>query len=237
MNSASVHRVLCIAACAVLSGFSPPAKVWWEKVWWAKELNLVNLSDIDAALGKPFDERVNVVSGSNRASVGNCAEYLKYSDQGYKPASDFELRVLESLGADCRALALLKNAAPAKVSYLADFRLDKSAPAQLPAQFAVSVSPQEVRSAAAAERAGKSWQQYQPELKLNEGSTGLRVEAGGMRSDLQLYARGDFNGDGIEDLLIRDDFAALQGTYAGTRLFLLTRRSGQRVLEVLKEYD
>jgi hypothetical protein len=229
----SLNRVLWIAGCASLAVFAQPQ----QKIWWAKDLNLMNLSDIDQALGKPFDERISVASGSNQAQVGNCFDYLKYSDAGYKADSDFQMRMLESLGADCRALALLKDAAPARVSYLQDFRLDTSAPAMLPAQFAIIVSNEEQQSLAAAAHANKSWLEYQPKLKAEQANGRLTVDAAGMRGVLRLYARGDFNGDGVEDLLIREDYAALGGTYSGSRLFLLTRRRGERVLQVLKEYD
>jgi hypothetical protein len=217
----------------VLAVFAQPQ----QKIWWAQEMNLVNQADIDQAIKKPLDERVTVVSGSNQAQVGNCVDYLKYSDAGYKADSDFQMRTLESLGADCRALALLDEAAPAKFSYLQDFRLDKSSLAVLPAQFAVTASNEELQTQAAAARASKSWLQYQPQLKAEVAKGALTVEAAGMRSDLRLYARGDFNGDGVEDLLIREDYAAIGGTYGGSRLFLLTRGRGERVLQVLKEYD
>jgi hypothetical protein len=229
-----VKRVFWIAGLSFLAAFAQQPT---EKIWWSKDLNLVNLSDIEQNLRKPFDERVNVVSGSKQAPVGNCLEYLKYSDEGYKAGSDFQMRTLESLGADCRTLALLRNAAPARVSYLGDFHLDKAAPAVLPAQFAVAVSKEGLESVAAAARRGKSWLEYQPRLKAEPEEGALTVEADGMRSDLRLYARGDLNGDGVEDLIVREDYAAIGGTYGGSRLFMLTRRRGERVLEVLKQYD
>jgi len=55
----------------------------------------------------------------------------------------------------------------------------------------------------------------------------------GFSQMLLLWGRGDFNGDGIEDLLVQSLDMLTGGTYRSMRLFVLTRRTVNGRLSVL----
>src|SRR5205814_4038243 len=97
---------------------------------------------------------------------------------------------------------------------------------------------EELRKAEAAQRKGLSWMQFESGLKVERRSREeATVESPGGVARLQVYALGDFNGDGIEDVLVRDDTYPQSGTYTNTRLFVLTRTNKNDILRVLQEYD
>ena len=59
----------------------------------------------------------------------------------------------------------------------------------------------------------------------------------GGTQELALVAKGDFNGDGIEDMLITSRDSVEGGSYRAIRLFLLTRISASSAITVLREYE
>jgi hypothetical protein len=223
--------LLLAAGCASLLSSSAPGSIWWTQ-----RLHLKTLAELTARTRAPLEEQIPVAKGELRATVTSCEDYQKYHGLGYRATNDSELRLLQYLGVDCAALECLRHAAPARVSYLADFRLSPDVLSELPAQFAVAVSPQEERKELRATKRGFGWLAYQPDLKAQWKADALATTGDGMRTTIELYARADFDGDGIDDILVRQDYSAEQGSYAGSRLFLITRQSRHEVLRVLNQY-
>jgi hypothetical protein len=55
------------------------------------------------------------------------------------------------------------------------------------------------------------------------GDNELEFETGGMSLAVEVIARGDFNGNGLNDLVVRVSGDATEGTWGATRQFLLSR--------------
>jgi hypothetical protein len=231
-------RIGAASIVAAISIFSSSAQVGTERqshnlpVYWSPKLNLGKLEEIDARLLRPVEDPVPLKKGNRSASFANCKDGLNHLDEGYRAGTDRDLRRLQALVADCRALDLLKSARPARRSAIGSNPLD---PRFLPAVMAFLPSREEAQKAKATP--GLSWSRFQPGVKVEENSqdTATATGADGFVR-LQIYARADFNGDGVEDLLVRTDSYPRAGTYVNTRLFLLSRSAPTQVLRVLREY-
>ena len=208
-----------------------------KEIWWTERLQLSDLGNIEQRLRVPFEEVVTVSKAGSQARIGNCIEYKERHEGGYKADSDRQLRALQYEGVDCAALFCLQRARPSQTSYIESFHLDRDALSQLPPNLAVAVSRLELQRETAAERRGLSWLAYQPGLTTQTKGESLITIGDGMRTVLTIYARADFNNDYVEDLLLRQDYAAEQGTYSGSRLFLLTRSAPNKILKVLQRYE
>jgi hypothetical protein len=83
----------------------------------------------------------------------------------------------------------------------------------------------------------QSWKQFDKHLRITRkspGRFGIRTEF--WSGDLSLYARGDLDGDGDEDVLVRRDGGAEGGgSYAGSALFLLSQTAGDRCIRIVRE--
>jgi hypothetical protein len=55
-------------------------------------------------------------------------------------------------------------------------------------------------------------------------------------TDLDILARGDLNGDGVDDLLVATVSTGSEGSWSEVRLRLLSSVPGDPVLHVVKEY-
>lgn len=231
------NRSCLLLALTTLAVITPPLGSAVQNVWWTEKLHLHNLASIPERIQAPFEDKLEVYKGEQIATLSNCADYLRYAPMHYEPRSDLELRVMRSWGTDCWALNALEQVAPAKISFLRDFRLDADAPRYLPPELATAVSNGESRAAQLADEQGLTWQEYQHNLKVQTITNAIAVENGPERTKLEMYARGDFDHDGIEDILIRDDSSVLGGTYSDSRLFLLTRTAANAKLKILKKYE
>ena len=222
--------LLALTACAQPRPAGPALPVTWNA-----QLELPNLTDLDARLAKPFDSPLHAVRGGQAVTITNCDGYLAQMRRGARAANDREQRLLEFRGAQCRALDLLRSARPARRSALSGTILDARV---LPPTLSFLPSDADRRRALAAQARGSSWQDAEPDVKVTaqtpEQAT-FETSTGYVRIDR--YARGDFNQDGVEDVLLRVNSYARQGTYATTRLFLLTREREGQVLRVLREFE
>jgi hypothetical protein len=206
------------------------------RVEWTPKLRLKNLSSIAFRLREPFHFSVTVTNHERSASVSNCSEYLKFSALHFAPPSDRDAAILQFQGVDCQTLGALREAKPARISYLKEFRLDEQSADYLPPSLAPAVSAEDTEKARNAEAHGLSWREFQPGLVVKPESDSISVGADGVNTRLEIYARGDFNADRLEDILIRTDVSFSAGSYSGSRLFLLTRQSPHSRLTMLREY-
>jgi hypothetical protein len=227
---------LCLTAVIVLATCDGAITAQTHPVEWSPALGLGSAADIGQALEKPFDSPTTVNKGTQSAVVSNCNQYLKYRALGFAARSDRDASVLKSRGVDCQALRALRQAKPARVSHVSDFHLDAKAPGLLPATLAPSLSSDEEQTVKDAAARGLSWLDYQPKLTSKPGERQLSVTADDTTTKLEIYGRGDFNNDGIEDILIRADVSLAAGSYTNSRLFLLTREKDEGRLRLIREY-
>jgi hypothetical protein len=139
-------------------------------------------------------------------------------------------------GLRCVGLQWLKNVQPAKISLIDDFRLDRHAAERLPPQLALPVAPEEVERAQKAAAVCHSVKTLEPstQTKIHSNSK-IMFEGKGWAAEVSEYARGDFDGDGFEDLLLRRDGGLKGGSYYRANVFILTRTSKDKCLRVVRE--
>jgi hypothetical protein len=214
-----------------------------RQVRWANELSLKALSAIDAEMARPFEIEIEVVDQSRRkATVRNCNSALDLLARGYEAPRDVEHRVLRAHSVRCLALRALAKAAPASRSALDKFQLSDDALNVLPAALVPAVSDEALQRVRGAEAQGKSWRDIAPNTvaKLepaadDRADPSLLVEDREWRVRVTVYARGDFDGDGSEDLMLRADDQAVRGTYRNHRLFVVTWDPTRNALRIVRE--
>jgi hypothetical protein len=216
-------------------------------IWWSPDLELTSLSDLDHRLAKPLDEPLDVRRSTSPekpfdqqtyevASVTNCVTLRDLTKRGFNASINPDYKYQLGLAAECNTLELLKTVKPAWVSYLKTFRLDKTAVNILPPRCSVIVSRDDQRKVAAAEAKGLSWQKYEHIGTAEVTKDGqLEVKDADWRVRLTLYARGDFNRDGVDDIVLRKDQWLTEGTYGATSLLVLTRFEEGAILKVIEE--
>ena len=113
---------------------------------------------------------------------------------------------------------------------------DESILPLLPPQLAINVSDESIRAADAAAKANKSWADIDKTATASaDGPDRVMVKREGFIVRLILWGRGDLNGDGVQDLLVQTLDTLTEGTYRYTRLFILTRKSADGKLSVVRE--
>ncbi len=208
------------------------------EVRWTSALPLDSLAEIDQRLAAPWEYPLEVSRRSGqpkKAVITNCLSYFDLTRQGFE-ATPFPPQL--ALGADCHALRVLSHAVPAQRTYLTGFHLDEKAINHLPPDLSLILSRDDARNVAAANQRGLSWRAFQPISRVTrENSHSMLVEGNGWNVRVKIYAFGDFNADGLEDLLLTTQGWLTQGTYATTRLLALTRFQDGGRLDLLTEYN
>ncbi len=204
-------------------------------IQWSPALHLKSLAHIPERLNQPFEDTFKGVAEGKPATISSCNDYLRLSQKGFAASNDREHAVLRLNAVDCAAVSLLQTAKPAHITLLNNFRLTPEAMNILPPELAPAVSQEKEVDAHAADLAGESWKTYVKDAQAtaSDVASQILVTEPGWSTKVTEYGRADFTGDGVEDLLVRTDTAATQGTYGNTQLFILSRKSknGRLTLE------
>lgn len=132
------------------------------------------------------------------------------------------------LTANCLALKKYHQGKDAKQSYLPK-ALQEATVSAFPATAVPKMNDEDIKR-----RTGNTLASYEKSLKLSTNPDGA-VVAITATDELQYYlvASGDFNDDGIQDMLVRLDWGALQAFGKGSDLFILTKKSKSAPLELV----
>lgn len=206
---------------------------------WSSELNLKSLESIDGALAAPFpdqaDWEVTFEDGTTRV-IRSCTDFLAATRSRFDAGTEHDWSTLRATGSRCLALDALKAAKASRASFLEWFTFTPGGIAKLPASMGMLWDPESGRAARRAERACKPWGKYDPTLKVTvETSDRARLRSDGWSGRLVLYARADFDGDGVEDLLLRRDAHVEQGSASDSSVFVVTQTSARRCMRVVRE--
>ena len=200
-------------------------------VEYSARLKMSSRSELDRRLHAAFTEGT-----AHPAGVSNCAELLAQRGHAPQPqAPDREIQAERSTMAECLVLHELRRAKPARSSYLRDLPWDERVLPLLPPQLAITVSAESERAASDAASHGRNWPDFDPSAAASaKGPEEIVVTGNGFREQLILWGRGDFDGDGTDDLLVQSLDTFTEGTYRNTRLFVLTRRTANGRLSLVR---
>jgi hypothetical protein len=205
------------------------------EVQWASELKLSRPSKAMERLREPLDSPLSFKHGSQTLQARNCLDLLAYRRSGFTPVSDRDAGIAQSLIVDCLAVKALSRATAPRESFLRTFRLDPQALTFLPVNLVPIISGEDRQKVQNAAAKGMSWKQFDPAATASGQGESFAVLSEDTQTTVRIYGRGDFNGDGIDDLLVRVDTAATHGTYRTSRLLLLTRSRSDGVLRMIQE--
>lgn len=184
-----------------------------------------------------FDE----INPKEKFTLSSCNDYLARSARSHlrlrtvKPSDNGPFMVIALM---CRATQLMQTAKKAERSFLEVIHFDENLPKLLPKAIAMVISGSE-RARIDADKSIKSWNDVNPIIKVEKlGPFQARYhDDSGGRQELALVAKGDFDGDGTEDMLITSRNNVEGGSYFAIRLFLLTLVSASSAITVLREYN
>lgn len=216
------NRSLAVAALLLLGASGS------SSVWWAPSLGLTDLSQANAALSEkvslPKGAELTLAKQGTTRNVSTCREYLEAKADGFGSMNNVAYG-LESRFIDrCYVLRLLSRARPAHVNYFGAEEWTPAIAQALPPLLYQGLPRELARSAKEAEAQGERWTSFDRGLQF-ESEHGLELTAhdGNFTFSLDIAARGDFNGDGIEDFAVNGSANARKGTFRYFQCLVLTR--------------
>lgn len=140
-----------------------------------------------------------------------------------------EYHLLTMLRLNCQALKKYTLASPSKKSFLQEILIKKDA-SKLPATSYPYVSEHDRKT-----RLGEKLKDYQKKFTMKPGRNGaIDVETETDNLLYQVIATGDFNGDKIEDALIRIDWRVIGAFGKGSKMVMVTKISVDKDFEEIK---
>lgn len=168
--------------------------------------------------------------------VNSCEAFFQAEESRLEPVKAFEYAAYQAAGASCKAIKAALQLQPAKASYVANLSFNKQTLSQFPSQFAMVISSAE-RQRLSENSNIKFWSDIESLKSVSkQGVDTYEVAVKGGTHSLKILARGDANGDGIEDLLVRDDQSVTEGSYSASHLWLLTKLDDSEPIQLLKAY-
>lgn len=156
-------------------------------------------------------------------SLSTCQNYLPQQAKQLNTRQENENTAFMEITVMCAATDKILHAQPAKVSFVKDLPFDESLPNKAPVAVAMILSSNE-RDKILSDNNNKTWSQAAHIIGYeNLGAYHAVYKAEGGIQELELVARGDFNRDGFEDLMLTSRDYVTEGNYSAIRLFILTR--------------
>ena len=147
MARTRIIAVLAWALCVCAGVLSASAAAERYPVWWAPEIGIASLDEIDALLAKPFPEefrhrlyKFDYGRGKwespivDRQPIEDCVSLFEWLAAGYKwGAEDRDYDGYHRAYPYCYTLRAIDRAKPAKESYVRNFVMDANALDYIPA--------------------------------------------------------------------------------------------------------
>lgn len=178
---------------------------------------------------------VKQISGKQTREVNSCNSILLAHNDGFEPRDPSYHTPYQNALMQCRAITLAVGMAPSNISYL-NGSLDKTAISRLPA--IIAFIPSKTQQSYIEDNAPPMMLEGVTPIigfaQINDYEVELKIDGGGQT--MLVLAKGDTNGDGVEDLLMQVINATEGGSYRATHLFLLSKNERDGNWLLLSKY-
>ncbi len=234
----SGNKVWTIAVAAVLAmpalGEDPA-----HPVRWTKHVEITSLEEVDKRLAAPLeliggeDDYLELTKGDEAVRISNGLDYLNRIKEGYYPMTRYDSAMDRQVSGLYIPLGMLKVAKPSRVSYLPGFALDR---------ITLKDLPQEIMIFSESKPEGYTFHDDCPDAVIEKQTEDIllwycltdpedRESKWGYRLAVMMW--GDFNGDGIEDVLCDFMYDFVYGSNREAYMVVLTKRSADEQLTLL----
>jgi hypothetical protein len=184
-------------------------------------------------LNGTFSLKSGSLPGRSVRRLASCADLAGVAESDVELGLGWEHYNFREKSVRCRVMGRLRSAQAARISYVRDL-VESSDPGDL---LPADVAP--VHN----ERGARSWRAADPTLTFDrDGARGGYHELivhGSYRGRLTWWGAGDFDGDGIEDVVMFSNLTPSSdgGSAAIMRAFVLTRREPGGTVTVVERFD
>lgn len=193
-----------------------------------------NLAD---ELGASWSIKITVkqVVGEKIREVDSCNSIISAYDDNFEPIKpSFYTTFLNAL-MQCRAIFIAVNMKPYNISYI-NPNLDKISVSNFPATIAFIPSKSKKLSIET-DTSLININEVTPIIDFSsESNHEVELKIDGGTQSIMVLAKGDVDGDQLEDLLIRVINASEKGSYRATHLFVLTKKENNGSWLLLSKY-
>ncbi|MGF7179116.1 HNH endonuclease [Tunturiibacter psychrotolerans] len=200
--------------------------------------DIENLLDRPIKLGQNKVEDINGVSltkdPSEQIYVRTCREYDAAIKDGFYARTTFDMKMEVFFRHQCGLLSVLRKATTAQKSFIAEPRVGIVDLKLLP----FTMFPVLGEDTDGVTNSSSTYQQKVDDgsiviTQVSQNLLSVQEAGGGMSQQLIEVARADFNGDGIEDILLFEYYRVTDGTFGSGSIVILTRKSEEGLFEVV----
>lgn len=166
--------------------------------------------------------------------VSNCHDLATAYVMGFTAAKAYEYGAFKAYLTQCQTWSEIAKLIASERSFISDFKLDDSFPKFAPSVLAFVISDE------SAEKAKKlsTWDEAD-HIQRTQVISEVKAEYFDATDGFQVItvvAKGDYNADGIEDMVVKKENSVLSGSYSSSHGYVLTRMSEQALFTVLAEW-
>jgi hypothetical protein len=191
-------------------------------------------TDMAEALDKEWFYSKTMKRGLDIVNVNSCSSLIDLTSSGYFATENSKQGMFDAKHTVCMTWQIMADFKASKQSFLGDIEFNKAFADITPPQLALVISRDDERRLAKA----ANWEdmsQIKSVEKLNNEQA-IFVDSTGGKQKITLMAKGDYNGDGIEDVLFYMENSVEGGSYSSVYAYVLTRLSSGVPFTLLNQW-
>ncbi len=163
-------------------------------------------------------------------SVGSCADFFRAKKEKFYPVRNPDRGPYSFMGAYCTAAKLILDGRPAQKSFIEDLKIDGTIAKYLPVNVEYIISNEQKRHASG------SWADVEKVKAVSVTKEEVEFSSADASHFVRRIAVGDFNGDGVQDILLMVGHHVKGGTHFENSLYLMTRFGSNDLLKTIAKY-
>ena len=194
-----------------------------------------SLEQVNMLLDKQwYFTEVLTFDGKPDMDVNSCKTLSKATNENYKSTSYQTKSILKTFKKTCSTWHDMGQLKPSKESFLSSFKHSLALPKQMPPELALIISNDDERRLAKA----SSWEEMSHIKKVEPVTDDQAMyydNSGGIQR-LTIMAKGDYNQDGIEDIILRMSNSVKGGSYSSSYSYIVTRLAADAPYTLIKQF-